>query len=66
VRVSYPGRDTKAPGSQATYDGGIRALTLKFAAPLEPGEVRVDVGDTLKAFDGAPAMPWSLTFRVDD
>jgi len=66
VRVSYPGRGTTAPSFQATYDGGSRALTLKFAAPLEPGEVRVDVVDTLKAFDGASAQPWSLTFRVGD
>lgn len=65
VRVSYPGSSTAAPRFQATYDGGIRALTLKFATPLEPGEVRVDVVDTLKAFDGAPVLPWSLTFRVE-
>lgn len=66
VRVSYPGRNAADPRFQATYDGGLRALTLKFAAPLETGEVRVDVVDTLKAFDGAPVVPWSVTFRVED
>ena len=65
IRVSYPGSTIAAPRFQATYDGGIRALTLKFASPLEPGEVRVDVVDTLKSFDGAPVVPWSLTFRVE-
>ena len=66
IKVSYPGSNTPAPRFQATYDGGIRALTLKFASPLEPGEVRVDVADTLKSFDGAPVAPWSLTFTVID
>jgi hypothetical protein len=64
--VSYPGSTTAAPRFQATYDGGIRALTLKFVSPLEPGEVQVDVSDTLKSFDGAPVVPWSLTFTVID
>jgi len=66
VRVSYPGSTTPVPSFQATYDGGLRSLTLKFVRPLDPGQVRVEVVNTLKAFDGAPVLPWSVTFTVED
>jgi hypothetical protein len=65
VRVSYPGTDMKPPAFQTTYDAANRALTLRFSAPLEPGQVQIDVIDTLKAFDGAGATPWTLTFTVE-
>ncbi len=66
VKVSYPGTDVVVPSFQTTYDGGLRALTLRFSRPLEPGQVRVEVVGTLKSFDGAPVMPWALTFTVGD
>ena len=66
VRVSYPGSDVKPPTFQTTYDAGTRALTLRFSAPLEAGRVQVDVLETIKAFDGAAAKPWTLTFTVGD
>ena len=65
VRVRYVGSDALAPAFQTTYDGGTRALTLRFAAPFEALRVvQVEVGDTLKAFDGGAAKPWTLTFTV--
>jgi hypothetical protein len=66
IRVSYPGSDRKPPTFQTTYDAGTRALTLRFSAPLEAGRVQVDVLETIKAFDGAAAKPWTLTFTVGD
>lgn len=66
VKVSYPGSTAPVPSFQATYDGGLRSLTLKFVRPLDPGQVRVEVVDTLKAFDGGPVLPWSVTFSVED
>jgi hypothetical protein len=66
VRVSYPGTSTAPPAFKTTYDAATRALTLRFAAPLEPGRVQVDVVDTLKAFDGGVSKPWTLTFTVGD
>ena len=66
LRVSYPGADAKPPTFQTTYDAGTRALTLRFSAPLAAGRVQVDVLDVIKAFDGAAAKPWTLTFTVGD
>ena len=64
IRVSYPETGEKPPPFQTTYDAATRALTMKFAAPLQPGTVRIEVVDTLKAFDGAAAKPSTLTFTV--
>jgi hypothetical protein len=66
VRVTYPGAEVKPPTFQTTYDAATRALTLRFSAPLEPGRVQVDVLDTLRAFDGGIAIPWTLNFTVAD
>jgi hypothetical protein len=66
IRVSYVGSTAKPPSFQATYDAATRAVTMKFAGPLEPGRVQIDVIETLKAFDGAPVKPWSVTFTVRD
>ena len=66
VRVSYPGTDAKPPTFQTAYDAATRALTLRFSGPLEPGRVQVDVLDTLRAFDGGIAKPWTLTFTVGE
>jgi len=64
IRVSYPESSEKPPAFQTTYDAATRAVTMKFARPLEPGTVRVDVLDTLKAFDGAAGKPSTLMFTV--
>ena len=67
IRISYPGAgpDVAPPPFQTTYDAASRALTIRFAQPLERFRtVRVEILDTLKAFDGGAAKPWSLTFTV--
>jgi hypothetical protein len=66
IRVSYVDSTTKPPSFQSTYDAATRAVTMKFSGPLEPGRVRIDVTDTLRAFDGAVAKPWTATFTVRD
>ena len=67
IRVSYPGAgpDVTPPPFQATYDAASRAITIRFAQPLERFRtVRVEILDSLKAFDGGTARPWTLTFTV--
>jgi Bacterial Ig-like domain len=50
---------------KVTYDAATRAIEIRFAQPLERFRtVKIEVLDGLKAFDGAPAAPWSLTFSV--
>ena len=68
LRVSYVGAAPVAtPGLQfqTTYDAANRALVLKMAQPFEAFRtVKVEILDGLKAFDGAPVTPWSLSFSV--
>lgn len=67
VRVSYAGTDTSGPplGFSTSYDGGTRALQITFDEPLEPfSTVSVELLEGLTAFDGAPILPWRLTFSV--
>lgn len=64
IRVSYPDTGVKPPPFQTTYDAATRSVTMKFAMPLEPGPVRVEVSEALKAFDGAAGTPSTLTFTV--
>ena len=67
IRVSYPGAgpDVTPPAFQTTYDAANRAITIRFAQPLERFRtVRVEILETLKAFDGGAARPWTLTFTV--
>lgn len=67
VKVTYAATGAAAPAFKTTYDAATRAITLRFGGSLEPGaDVRVEVVDTLKSFDGAPVAPWTLTFTVDD
>ena len=65
-RATYFGSEGAAiPPFDTAYDAANRAVTLRFKAPLEPFRtVRVEVLETLKAFDGAPAKPWTLVFSV--
>jgi hypothetical protein len=64
-RVSYLGGDTTPPAFETTYDAASRAVALRFAEPLARfATVRVDVLDTLRAFDGGAIAGWTLTFSV--
>lgn len=68
LRVSYVGSPAAADSGlqfNASYDGANRALVLKMAQPFEAFRtVKVEILDGMKAFDGAPVTPWSLTFSV--
>jgi hypothetical protein len=67
IRVSYVGAGggVAPPAFTTTYDAATRAITLRFAQPLERFRtVRVEILDTLKAFDGGAARPWTLTFTI--
>ena len=67
VRISYVGAPPGAmpPMFQVAYDAANRAVTVRFAQPLERFRtVRVEVLDTLRAFDGGVVKPWTLTFSV--
>jgi hypothetical protein len=66
-RATYVGVPPDAAGLmfKVTYDPANRAIELRFAQPLERFRtVKIEVLDGLKAFDGAPVVPWSLTFSV--
>ena len=67
IRVSYPGAgpDVMPPPFQTTYDAASRAITIRFAQPLPRFQtVRVEILETLKAFDGGAARPWTMTFTI--
>lgn len=71
VRVSYVGPappDAPQPASLEflhTYDAGTRAIEIKFTQPLDRFRaIRVELLEGLKAFDGAPVKPWTLTFSA--
>jgi Big-like domain-containing protein len=67
IKVSYTGDGGTPPTFRTTYDAATRALTLRFTMPLERfRNVQVEVGETLRAFDGAPTKPWTLTFTVGE
>jgi len=69
VRVSYLGAEPGSPGPafDQSYDGGTRALELRFTQPLERlRTVKVELLDGIEAFDGAPFAPWSLTFSTGE
>jgi Bacterial Ig-like domain len=66
LRVSYVGApaDSSLP-FQTSYDGANRALVLKMTQPFEAFRtVKVEILDGIKAFDGAPVTPWTVTFSV--
>ena len=72
VRVSYVDRPgapgapaVAAPRTSATYRDGNRALEIKFAEPLERFRtVKVELLPGIKALDGQPLAPWSMTFTT--
>ena len=71
LRVAYAGAappDTPSAGPvefQHAYDAGTRAIEIKFTRPLDRFRtVRIELLDGIKAFDGAPVKPWTLTYSV--
>lgn len=67
LRASYVGAspDVAPLTVKATYDPATRAIELRFAQPLERFRtLKIEVVEGMKAFDGAPVVPWSLTFSV--
>jgi hypothetical protein len=70
VRVSYvgpaePGAVTSTLEVKLSYDAANRAIELRFSQPLQPFRtIRVEILEGLAGFDGAPVVPWSLTFSV--
>lgn len=69
IKVSYVGGPTAEEPAplefQHTYDAGPRAIEIKFTRPLDRFRtVRIELLDGIKAFDGAPLTPWTLTFSV--
>jgi hypothetical protein len=63
-RITYAG-DTTALEFAQSYDAANRAVEIKFARPLAAlRTVRVELLEGLKAFDGSPVTPWTLTFSV--
>jgi len=46
-----------------SYNVGNRGLELKLAKPMERFQkVRVELLDGIKAIDGTPLKPWTLSF----
>jgi hypothetical protein len=72
VRVSYAPKEGAPQGvppappiMNFAYNVGNRGIELKFAKPLERFQtVRVDLLDGVKAIDGTPLKPWTLTFTT--
>ena len=71
IRISYgdstlPGAPPPAPLEfEHSYDGGIRALEITFLQPPDRFRpVQVELLEGLRAFDGAPVDPWTLTFTT--
>ena len=70
IRASYVGAapaDAPSPALEFNhaYDLGTRAIEIRFTAPLARFRtVRVELLDGMKAFDGAPVEPSSITFST--
>jgi hypothetical protein len=73
IRIGYLGAESfergeaQAPSVEVktSYDPGNRALVLTFTKPLERFRtLRVQLLEGIKAFDGAPVVPWTLTFTL--
>lgn len=67
VRASYAGagQSDAPPTFKTTYDIATRAIQITFDMPLEPfSTVVIETLEGLTAFDGAPVLPYRLTFSV--
>jgi hypothetical protein len=73
IRIGYLGAEATERGEpqapsvevKTSYDPGNRALVLTFTKPLERFRtLRLQLLEGIKAFDGAPVVPWTLTFTL--
>ena len=70
IRVTYvgvapPDAPESTPEFQHSYDLGNRAIEIKFASPLDRFRtVEVELLDGIRAFDGAPVTPSTITFST--
>lgn len=73
IRIAYTRADSVERGEaqppaievKTSYDAGTRALELTFTRPPERFRtLRVELLEGIKAFDGAPVTPWTLTFSL--
>ena len=70
VRVSYTSAEAGAqppapPAFTAAYQEGTRSIEIKFAQPLERfTAVKVELIEGIRAFDGQPLAPFTLTFTT--
>ena len=71
IRVSYvsaalPGAPPSAPLEfQYYYDSEARAIAITFTQPLDRFRtVHVELLEGLRAFDGAPVRPWTVTYTA--
>jgi hypothetical protein len=67
VEVSRQRGEPQPPIAKFTqsFDAASRTLTLRFAAPLERFRtLTIELGDGIRAFDGAPLTPWKLEFSL--
>lgn len=69
VRVTYatpalPGKPGPAPPAfTIDYNGGVRALEIRFTQPLERFQVvKIELLEGITAVDRQPLAPWTLTF----
>jgi hypothetical protein len=67
IRVTHAGTAAAepAPAFTTSYDAGSRAVEIRFGAPFQPFRtVRIELIEGVRLFDGAPVLPWTLTFTV--
>lgn len=71
LKVTYADGATPADGTvkpveiKTRYDAATRALEVTFLKPLDKLRVvKVDLLAGIAGFDGAPIVPWSMTFSV--
>jgi hypothetical protein len=69
IRVTYlggPPPDGAADiAFRTTYDAANRAIAIRFMQPLALFRtVKIELLEGIKAFDGGPLAPWTLTFSV--
>lgn len=73
IRVTYVGAPQPAAGDpqagalqfKTIFDAPNRAIEIRFGQPLEPFRtVKLEILEGVRAFDGAPVKPWTLTFSV--
>ena len=63
-RLTYTGETTPI-SFKLTYSAASRSIEIRPAAPLERFRtVRLELTEGAEAFDGAPVVPWSMTFST--